>query len=150
MALAKSMRGTRLLIKIGDGAVPEVFTHNCSINAQRAFTRSSQLNEFNVPDCNDPDLMAVTEREKVSLSSTITGSGILNTPDVPFFNAYYESASPKNVRVAMDQVLGADGGGFWSGAFLLESIEFSGDRGGKTEVTLTLQSTGAITFTANA
>lgn len=149
MAQAKSVRGTKLLVKIGDGGAPETFTHNCSINAARSFQLTSQTNDFAVPDCDDPDLMAWLEREKVSIGGTIQGAGILNSDDLPFFEDYARSPDPKNVRVVVD-VPGADGGGFWAGAWLLTDFQINGDRGAKVDVSLTMQSTGILTFELNA
>lgn len=143
MAQAKTVRGVKLLVKIGDGGSPETFTHNCSINAARSFELASQVNEFAVPDCDDPDLMAWLEREKISIGSTINGAGILNSDDIPFFSAYAISPDPKNVRCVVD-VPGADGGGYWPGAFLLTTFGITGDRGGKVEVNLAFQSTGIV------
>ena len=148
MAQAKTVRGTKLLIKIGDGATPEVFEHNCTINGARSFQLSSQTNDFVVPDCDDPDLLAWIEREKVSVGGTINGAGILNSEDLPFFEEYARSADPKNCMVTVD-VPGTDGGGHWDGAFLLTDFQINGDRGSKIEVTLTMQSTGVLTWTLN-
>lgn len=149
MAQAKTARGTKLLVKIGDGGDPESFTHNCTINGARSFQLTSQTNDVNVPDCDDPDLMAWIEREKVSLGATIQGAGILNTPDVEFFFDYAKDSDPKNVRVVVD-VIGADGGGYFEGSFHCTDFQINGDRGQKQDCSITLQSTGEITFTANA
>jgi predicted secreted protein len=149
MAQAKTARGTKLLIKIGDGGSPEAFVHNCSISGARSFQLTSQTNDVNVPDCDDPELMAWLEREKVSLGATIQGAGVLNTPDLEFFYDYASSSDPKNIRVVVD-VPGADGGGYFSGAFHCTDFQISGDRGQKTDFTATFQSTGEVTFTANA
>lgn len=149
MAQAKTARGTKLLIKIGDGGGAETFTHNCSINGARSFQLQAQTNDVNVPDCDDPELMAWIEREKVSLGATIQGAGVLNTEDLEFFFDYAADADPKNMRIVVD-VPGADGGGYFSGAFLCTDFQVSGDRGQKTDFSATFQSSGAITFTANA
>lgn len=149
MADAETMRGTKLLIKIGDGATPEVFTHNCSINGARSMTLSAGTNETSVPDCDDPDLMAWVGREKVSLSAQIQGAGVLNTPDIPFFDGYFRSPDPKNCRVVVD-VPGADGGGYWAGAFHLTEFAVDGDRGTKANFAATMVSDGSVSFSANA
>lgn len=146
MAQAKAVRGTKILVKIGDGGSPETFTHNCSVNGARSFQLSSQTNDVNVPDCDDPDLIAWIEREKVSLGATIQGAGICNTPDVEFFFNYAKDSDPRNVRVVVD-VAGADGGGYFAGAFLCTDFQVNGDRGSKADVSITLQSSGALTWT---
>jgi len=149
MAQAKTARGTKLLIKVGDGGSPEAFTHNCSINAARSFQLQAQTNDVNVPDCDDPDLMAWIESEKVSLKATIQGAGVCNTPDIEFFFGWVSDSDTKNVKVVVD-VPGADGGIIFSGAFHCTDFQLSGDRGQKTNFTMTAGSSGEVTATANA
>lgn len=147
MAAVKHARGVKLLLKVGDGAGPEVFTAKCSINAARGISFSAQTNDFNVPDCADPDLIAWIVREKVSLSVSINGAGILNTPDVEPFFVWFASELSKNCQLHLADVLAADGGGYFAGAFHLTDFQITGDRGGKMEVSLTLASDGAVTWT---
>lgn len=149
MAQATTVPGKSLLIKVGDGGSPETFTHNCTINAERGLQLSAQTNDVNVPDCDDPDLMAWVEREKVSLSGTINGSGTLNAPDQDLFWAWLSGSSTKNVKIVTD-IAGASGGRVFSGAFHCTNFELSGNRGEKVNASITLQSSGAITFANNA
>lgn len=149
MAQAQTVRGTKLLVKIEDPEAPGTFTHNCSINGQRSIQFSSQTNDTNVPDCDDPDLMAWIEREKTSLGATIQGAGVLNTPDVPLFWRYLADSDPWNVKFVID-VAGAVGGGHFDGEFLCTDFQAGGDRGTKSDCSVTLQSNGLVTFTANA
>ncbi len=145
MAQAKTVRGTKILVKIGDGGDPETFAHNCSFNGARSLQFSAQTNDTNVPDCDDPDLMAWVEREKVSLSATIQGAGVYNTPDGEAFFNLMKSPDPVNIRFVID-VDGVDGGGYWAGAFLMTDMQIDGDRGQKGNLSGTFQSTGAITW----
>lgn len=147
MAQAKAIRGVKILVKIGDGGSPETFTHNCSINDARSFQITAQTNDVNVPDCDDPDLIAWIEREKVSVGGTINGAGVTNTPDVQFFFNYVKDPDPRNVRVVFD-VPGPDGGGYFEGAWLGADFQVSGQRGQKSDCTITMQSTGEITWTS--
>ncbi|MGE0828941.1 MAG: phage tail tube protein [Hyphomonadaceae bacterium] len=148
MAQAVTVPGKSLFIKVGDGGSPETFTHNCSINAQRGLQLSAQTNDVNVPDCDDPDLMAWVEREKVSLSGAINGSGVLNAPDQDLFWEWFSSADPKNVKVITD-IAGASGGRVFTGAWLCTGFDITGNRGEKCQCAITLASNGAITFANN-
>lgn len=149
MALAKTAKGTQLLIKIGDGADPEVFAHSCTINAERGIQFSAETNDVSVPDCTDPELLAWVEREKRSLSATINGAGVLNGPDADAYFDWLADADPKNVKVVLN-IPGADGGVIFSGAFHLTQFELSGTRGEKVNCTIRLESDGAITVAANS
>lgn len=148
MAQANSIPGRSLLIKVGDGGDPETFTHNCSINAERGIVLTAQTNDVNVPDCDDPDLMAWVEREKVSLSGQINGSGTLHAQDQDLFWEWITSNSPKNVKAITD-IAGASGGRIFTGAWHCTNFEISGNRGEKCNCSITLLSDGIITFANN-
>lgn len=144
----KSARGVKLVLKVGDGATPEVFTAKCSINTQRGIKFSSTTNEFPEIDCADPEAVAWVLREKTNLSAAVNGAGTLNTPDVQDFFDWLTSPDSKNCQVIVD-VPSTDGGVIFSGGFHLTDFEITGDRGTKMECTITLASDGAITSAAN-
>lgn len=145
----KHARGVKLLIMVGDGAVPEVFTAYCTINAARSVVGEAATNDFNIPDCDNPDAMGWLAREKVSLSYSATGAGILNTPDVEVFADWLADPLSRNCQIVVD-VPAADGGVIFAGLFHLTHFEITGDRGAKMQATLNLVSDGEITVTATA
>lgn len=148
MAAVQHARGVKLLIKVSEENSPTAFSAFCSVNAARGITFTSAVNEFNIPDCDDPDLIGWLAREKVSLSIGLTGAGILNTPDVdPFFD-WWSSEDSKQCHVVVD-VPAADGGVIFEGAFHLVDFAITGDRGGKMECTITLASDGVVSMVPN-
>jgi hypothetical protein len=147
MADAKTLRGTKLLIKVSDGASSPTFAHPCLINTDRGISFSAQTNEVLIPDCSDPDLMAWAATEKVSLSAQITGSGTLNTPDTEDYFDWVTSADPKAVRAELNGVSAGDGGGYWAGNFHCTQFEVNGSRGNRAQCSITLVSTGSVTWT---
>jgi predicted secreted protein len=149
MAAVKHARGVKLLLKVGNGVSPEAFTAYCTINAARSIKGTTSTNEFNIPDCDDPDLLAWVTREKVAVSYTVSGAGILNTPDVQAFADWLSSADTKNCEIVVD-VASADGGVIFEGAFHLTDFEITGDRGGKMEANISLASSGEVTVVANS
>lgn len=148
MAAVKHARGVKLLLKVGDGGGPEVFSTFCSINAARGITFTSATRDFAVPDCTDPDQIAWLAREKESLSVSVTGSGMVNTPDVEAFFDWWKSEDSKNCQVVVD-VASVDGGVIFEGAFHLTEFSITGDRGSKMETSISLASDGEVTSTAN-
>lgn len=149
MAAVKHARGVALLLKLSNGASPEVLTIYCSINAARGITFTSATNDFSIPDCVDLDKIAWLAREKVSLSVGVTGAGILNTPDVkPFFD-WWKSEDSRTCEIVVD-VPAADGGVIFAGKLHLTEFSITGDRGAKQEVSITLASDGEVTCVANA
>lgn len=148
MTQAVTVKGSKLLIKVGNGADPEVFSHNCSINAQRGMALSAETNDSNVPDCDDPDAIPWLEREKRSKSGTITGQGTLNASDQDLFFAWLVSDDTKNVKVVTD-ISGATGGRVYAGAFHCTQFEITGAIGEKVQANITLVSSGEITQANN-
>jgi hypothetical protein len=143
----KHARGVQLLIMVGDGGSPEVFTAYCTINAARTITGEAATNDFNIPDCANPDALGWLAREKVSLSYSLSGAGILNTPDVQVFTDFLADPLSRNCQIVVD-VPATDGGVVFAGPFHLTKFEITGDRGTKMEATLDLVSDGEITVTA--
>jgi hypothetical protein len=139
MALAP-IKGTQVLIKVGDGASPEVFGHPCMINARRGIQFRSSANKVIVPDCANPDDPAWEQVFKDNLGCTITGTGTLDTTlaQVQIYDIWFAHDTAKNVQVWLAAV------GKWVGAFKLTQWEVSADRNANATVSLTLESHGAI------
>jgi predicted secreted protein len=147
MAL-KHARGVKLLLKIGNGADPEQFFAKCSINAARGITFTAATNEFEIPNCDDPDQIAWVAREKKSISVALSGAGMLDTTDVSFFFEYLTDENSRNCQVVVD-VPSADGGVVFEGAYHLTDFSITGDRGAKQECSISLASDGEVTCVAN-
>jgi hypothetical protein len=145
----KYASGVKLVIMVGDGGSPEVFTPYCTVNALRSIKGDTATNDFNIPDCDDPDLIGWLVREKVSLSYTLGGAGILNTPDVQAFTDWLADPLSRNCQIIVD-VASTDGGVIFTGPFHLTSFEITGDRGKKMEATLAMVSDGEIVVSANS
>ena len=146
MAPVSTMSGTKLVVQLGDGGGPEVFAADCMINTERGIAFSSDTNDFIVPDCDNPDDPAWKEVVKDGLSASITGSGLLHTVNTEAWFDWFKGSATKNCRVLVN-VLAAAGGGYWAGAFHLTSFEVTGTRGDKAQVSVTMVSSGAVTWT---
>jgi len=141
MAALTPLRGTQLYIKIGNGASPEVFAHPCLINAKRGIKFTTSTNKVVIPDCTNPDDPAWTQAIKDAISATIDGAGVLDNvlATIQFYDAWLRDPDPRNVKVYLGTV------GHWDGAFDLTNFEVTGDRKDNAEVSITLESNGALT-----
>ena len=146
MAAIKPLKGTLLLIKIGDGEASETFAHDCLINTDRDIDFTAGTNSEQIPDCADPDLMAWDSVEVVSLGCTVSGAGMLNTPDVKTWFAWLKSGDGKNIRIEMQGIALADGGGWWEGEFKLTRFQVGGGRGAKANCNVTLVANGEVAW----
>lgn len=145
MAKPKTFNGTKLLVQIGDGASPEVFTHSCLINASRQIQFTSDTNDFVVPDCADPDAPGFKERVVDGLGAEITGAGVAGSDLIEALFDWWKTGDSKNIRVAIDVPTG-DGGGYWSMAAKLPSFSVSGDRSQKGQFECSILSDGVVAW----
>jgi hypothetical protein len=86
------------LIEVGDGNSPEVFTAPCGLTS-KSFNGQAATNDTNVPDCDDPDAASWFERDVVSLSRDITGSGVLAGEFFDTWNDWFEGGDSKKREV---------------------------------------------------
>lgn len=138
MTAVSAIRGTKFLIMIGNGAIPEVFAHPCLINTKRGVKFTSSANKVIVPDCDNPDDPAFQQVIKDALSISVDGSGILDNKQatIEFYDGWWRSPDPKNVQLWLGTL------GYWAGAFVLTNWDISGDRNENATANLSLESHG--------
>lgn len=147
----RTINSSKLLIRLGDGASPEQFVHPCMINTARGIEFGSSPTESVVPFCPpDEDLPGWVEREIDAKTASVTGAGILHTPDIDIFWNWYDSGASKNLQVFVD-VTGSFGGGYWAGAAVLTGFSVSGaGRREKATFESTILSDGAWAWVNNS
>lgn len=145
MALAQTFRFSGYRVLLGDGGDPETFAAPCGFT-ERGLSFNRELAETNTPDCADEDAPSWLERDVTSMSATINGTGVLEATALPIWLSLLNTTVSFNARVE----LWRDGAkvGHWEGAFALESFETSGTKGERVQVTVSLQSDGAVVYTA--
>lgn len=140
MSLPHTANYSEFIIKIGNGADPEVFTAPCGLMS-RGFNRTVKTGETDVPDCADEAAPAITMRSATALGAEITGSGVFAGEDVDVWDAAL--GVEKNFEVILDLPL-ADGGGSWTLPMILTNWNLKGTKGEKVTFDVTLVSSGAI------
>lgn len=136
MTQASTLKFSTFLIKLGNGATPEVFAAPCGLNS-RGFSRTAATNDTNVPDCDNPDAPSWLERDVVSLSGQMTGAGVVADEDFDVWNDWFESGVSKNVQITL-------GTRTWAGAAILAKLDITGNRGQRVNFSATLDSDGEI------
>lgn len=138
-----AFNGSELLVRIGDGASPETFTHPCIINTNRGIEFTANMTESTVPYCPpDDNLPAWVDRVGDGLSATITGAGIAHTSDIEDFSDWFVLQLTKNLQVAIASTFANDG--YWEGAGVLQRFAIVGpSRREKSTFDCTILSTGA-------
>jgi Phage tail tube protein len=141
-----TLLGTHVIIEVGDGGSPEVFVAPCALTTKNA-VMTNTMNEFAVPDCDDPDAPVWIERAISQKSFTISGSGTLamESFDSVWRPWIFEGDVAKNIRYRFDLPL-ADGGGWYYGAFKLASAGTPANVGELAQIEIELSSHGEVTW----
>lgn len=145
MAQPTVIVGTKLLILVGDGATPEVFGQPCGLTT-RGFDLAASTNSTLIPDCDDPEAPAWEAKDVNALSATISGSGVMAIEAFPTWNDWFMNAQSKNIQIKLDD----PALGYWQGSFIMSATKFSGVRGQKVNIDVTMVNDGAITFVDNS
>lgn len=145
MAKPTTLRWSKLVIFVGDGASPEDFESMVCGMITKGIQFSTETGDSVVPDCDDPDLPSWTERVPRALSASVTGAGVLAEETFADWRDWFLSAAAKNVRIGIELAVQ----GYFYGSFVMTAFEAAGNEGdGKIQVNLTLQSDGAVAWQA--
>lgn len=147
MAPPKTAPWYKMLIQVGDGADPEVFSAPCGLTT-RGINFSAETSDTTVPDCEDPSLPSWTERVARALSAGISGSGVLALATHETWRQWFLSGEARNCRMKLDVPVG-DGGGHYEGRFVLTTFNLgASEDDGKISVEVELQNDGAVVWVA--
>jgi hypothetical protein len=144
MALPTTFKGARVAIYL-ETATPGIFARPCGLTSHE-ITFSKGMNETNVADCDDPDLPAWVTRDVENLSITVTGSGALAAEAIATWQAAAYSTNPVNARVYIGLPTDTVNGKYFAGLFHLTEWGITGERGQQAQVSVTLVSSGGITY----
>lgn len=145
MTQPTTMRGSHLLIMLGDGNSPEQFAAPCGLTT-KGIDFAAAVNEFNVPDCDDPDAPMWTDRVVSALSAGVTGSGTLAMESLDDWRDWFLSGAVQNVQVSLDESAAVNGG-YFSMSAVLSGFKLSGVVGELTQIEVTIASNGEVIWT---
>lgn len=143
MAKPVTARFGKMLIRIGDGADPEVFTAPCGFSS-KSLNLSKNLTDIILPDCDDPDMPNWVGRDVESLTASVSGDGLLAASSIPTWQGYFSSNDSKNVQISVEYSTGTL---MYAGAMHLESFEISGEQGNRIQNSVSMQSDGEMVGT---
>ena len=147
MAKPITSRSSQMLIKLGDGAGPEVFTAPCGLNT-KGINFTKEMNDTPVPDCDDPDAPTWVERAVTSMSAAISGEGILSMGDLDTWIDFNESTISRQLRgntgcgCAQRRARRQVGGQIPDSGF-----NVTAELGNKVQVAVEMQNDGPVTWT---
>jgi hypothetical protein len=133
--------GTKLLILVGDGGSPEVFTTPCGLTSN-TFSLTAATGSTVIPFCDDPSAAAFDAKTVTSLSAQVTGSGVMAVESFAVWNNWFLSGQAKNAQIKLDNAaLGS-----YQGPWVLSSFKLVGTRGQKVTVDVTIDNSDIISF----
>lgn len=144
MARPTTMKGSQLIVELGDGAEPEVFTAPCALNT-KGINFTGTVNEVSVPDCDAPDDPLWVERVINTLSGTVTGSGTLALESYDIWRDWFMSGVERNIRVRLN-VPSASGGGYYETRAVLTTFNTTGNQGELATIEIEAQSSGEVVW----
>lgn len=144
MARPTTIKGSKFLIELGDGASPETFDAPCALTT-KAINFTATTNDTNVPDCDDPDAATWTERVVAALSAGITGSGTLAMESLVTWRAWFLSGLEKNIRVHIVDDNNVDPGYFAMSA-VLTTFNLGANQGELATIEIGADSNGEVTW----
>jgi len=136
------------LLKVGNGATPEVFTAVCGI-IDVAVNETVDTTSRRVRDCTTPNKPGVTKIKVNGTSWAITASGLTNASEETNLRALLGKL--KNYKVEAYDDDGTDAGdllGTWSGAAVLNAKNININRDSDSAIELTLEGDGALAWAA--
>ena len=135
-----AQKGKDLLIKIGDGASPEVFT---TVAGLRATTLAFNAQNVDVTNSDSADMWRELLAGAGVKSATISGSGVFKdaASDAALRAAFFNQTLC-NWQIAIPHF------GTVAGPFKLTSLQYEGPYDGELKLSLSLASAGALTFTS--
>ncbi|HEX4301545.1 MAG TPA: phage major tail protein, TP901-1 family [Rhizomicrobium sp.] len=133
-----AQKGKDLLIKIGDGASPEVFT---TVAGLRATTLAFNAQAIDVTNADSADQWREVLTGGGVKTATVSGSGVFKdaASDAALRAAFFNQATPNWTLVIPSF-------GTISGPFKVTSLQYEGPYDGELKLSLSLASAGALTF----
>lgn len=144
MAQPTVIVGTKLLILVGNGASPEVFSEPCGLTT-KSFDMSASTNSTLIPDCDDPEAPAWEAKDVNSLAATLSGSGVMAVESFDTWQDWFMLATSKNIQIKLDNA----SLGQWEGSFIISSLKYGGQRGQKVTIDVTMVNDGAVVWNPN-
>lgn len=108
----------------------------------RSITLSKALNEFQLPNCEDPDAIDWLGRDAVSLSMSINGEGVLASESVETWLDAWESVDSVAAKVEWEFPNKTI---TWTGLMHVENVETTAPNAQRATMTVSLQSDGEMT-----
>ena len=143
MAPPTTIKGGKVYVRLGNGDSPLTYAAPCGFTS-KSITLTKALNEFQPPDCDDPDTVDWLGRDAVSLSMSITGEGLLAEESALDWVVAWEDVDSVPVEVEWEFPSGSI---LWHGLMHVETFETTAPNAQRVTANVSLQSDGPMNRT---
>jgi len=143
MAQPVTARFGKFRIKMETAPGSGTFAAPCGFTS-KSLTLTKNLSEVNLPDCDDPDAVAWVGRDAESLSAQVSGEGVLASESVETWLDAWESEDSINVRLEIEFPTKTI---VWTGKMHIATLNPSVEQGGRTTMSVEMQSDGELVRT---
>ncbi|MFB2563471.1 phage tail tube protein [Rhizobium sp. IMFF44] len=142
MAKPTTIRFGKFIVQLGtDTAGSITYTAPCGFTS-KSLQFSKDLNDVQIPDCEDPDAVAWLGRDVASLSAQVSGEGVLAQEAVDSWLEAVESIDSVPVKIILEFPAKKIE---WTGLMHVSDFNVQGELGGRVTVSATLNSDGELT-----
>jgi len=132
-------KGRAFLLKIGDGQPSESFATIAGMRSTRLSINSELVDVTNKDSGGWRELLSDGGIRRVSIS----GAGVFTNSQAEVdLQAKTLAGAVANYRIVFES------GDMFAGAFLVSALDYAGEHNGERSYTLSLESSGPVTFTA--
>lgn len=143
MAAPTTAKFGKFRVLLGDSASPIVYSAPCGFTS-KSLTLTKNLQDINLPDCDDPDAPAWVGRDVQSLSAAISGEGVLAAESAPDWFAAYEDTDSVPVRIEIEFTAITY---VYTGFMHVSEMVLGAEQGGRVTSNISMQSDGELVRT---
>jgi predicted secreted protein len=141
MAQPTTAKFGKMRIMLGSGGPPLVYAVPCGLTTKNiAFTKN--LQEIDIPDCDDEDAVAWIGRDAQNLSATISGDGVAAAEAIPDWDDAFRSVDSVPARVELEFTTGLM---TYDGLWQVDNLTYGAEQAGRVTLGINMQSDGEIT-----
>lgn len=140
MTQPTTIKGGKVRVLL-DLAGTNTYSAPCGFTS-RSLTLTKALNDFSIPDCDDPDAVDWLGRDAVSLSMSVSGEGVLASESVEEWLDAFHSVDSIAAKVEIEFPAKTI---TYTGAMHVESIEIGANNGQRATANISMQSDGIMT-----
>jgi hypothetical protein len=144
MAAPKTLSFSEVIVALGDGASPEVFTEPCGFTS-KSYDCDASTSTAIIPDCDDPEAPAWEIAGVTAKTLSIVGEGVLAKDSYEPWRAFWDGGAPKNVRVTLGDL------GWWEGPAIITKLGHAvalNTDANKVKLTINMRNADAMAWTA--